>query len=98
MRLLRRRPPRAGARAPTSSDFAWPNQGRKIMSTKSSLAALAAVGLAAMALPALAADVTPQRLLATAGEPQNWLMVHHDYNNSRHSPLSLVNRDNVKDM
>ena len=49
-------------------------------------------------MPALAADVTAQRLLNTADEPQNWLTVHHDYNNSRHSPLKEVNRDNVKDL
>jgi alcohol dehydrogenase (cytochrome c) len=49
-------------------------------------------------MPALAADVTAQRLLNTADEPQNWLTVHHDYNNSRHSPLKDVNRDNVKDL
>jgi alcohol dehydrogenase (cytochrome c) len=53
----------------------------------------------AFALPAArAADVTAQRLLNASGEPQNWLMVHHDYNNSRHSALSEINRDNVKDL
>jgi alcohol dehydrogenase (cytochrome c) len=49
-------------------------------------------------MPALAADVTAERLLNTAAEPQNWLTVHHDYNNSRHSLLKDVNRDNVKDL
>jgi len=60
--------------------------------------AVAAMGLTTMAKPALAADVTPQRLLDTAAEPQNWLTVHHDYNNSRHSLLKDINRDNVKDL
>jgi alcohol dehydrogenase (cytochrome c) len=60
--------------------------------------AVAAIGLTTMAMPALAADVTPQRLLDTAAEPQNWLTVHHDYNNSRHSLLKDINRDNVKDL
>ena len=37
--------------------------------------------------------ITAQRLLNTADEPQNWLIVHHDYNNSRHSPAQEINRD-----
>ena len=45
------------------------------------------IGLAAMAMPVYAADTTADRLLNTDKEPGNWLMVHHDYNNSRHSPL-----------
>ena len=68
------------------------------MSTKISLVTLAALGLAAMAMPAAAADVTPQRLLDAAGDAQNWLMVHHYYNNTRHSPLGQVNSDTVKDL
>src|SRR5262249_57639361 len=59
---------------------------------------LAAIGFAAVVHPATAADVTPERLLNTAKEPQNWLMVHRDYDNSRHSPLSGVDRANVKDL
>src|SRR5499433_707818 len=59
---------------------------------------LAAIGFAAAVHPATAADVTPERLLNTAKEPQNWLMVHRDYDNSRHSPLSDVNRGNVKEL
>jgi alcohol dehydrogenase (cytochrome c) len=60
--------------------------------------AFAAAVLAATVLPLSAADVTQQRLMNTAGEPQNWLMVHHDYNNSRHSALHEINRDTVKDL
>ena len=59
---------------------------------------LAAITMVAVAVPAIAADVTPQRLLDTAAEPANWLMVHRDYNNSRHSPLKEINRDTVKDL
>jgi alcohol dehydrogenase (cytochrome c) len=55
-------------------------------------------GLAAVAMPVQAADTTADRLLNTDKEPGNWLMVHHDYNNSRHSLLDQVNRDNVKDL
>lgn len=53
---------------------------------------------AVFAFPALGADVTSDRLLNAPAEPQNWLMVHRDYNNSRHSPLSEVNRVNAKDL
>ncbi len=42
-------------------------------------------GLAAVAMPVHAADTTADRLLNPDKEPGNWLMVHHDYNNSRHS-------------
>jgi len=59
---------------------------------------LAAIGFAAVVHPATAAEVTPERLLNAATEPQNWLMVHRDYDNSRHSPLSDVNRGNVKEL
>src|SRR5262249_40128549 len=82
----------------------WSPSREETVATKSrhSLAkhglALAAIAFAAAALPALAADVTPERLFNTAAEPQNWLMVHHDYNNSRHSLLTDVNRGNVKDL
>src|SRR4051812_29068810 len=62
-------------------------------------AGLVAVGLiAAFALPGAAADVSAERLLNAPNDPQNWLMVHRDYNNSRHSPLKEVNRDTVKDL
>jgi alcohol dehydrogenase (cytochrome c) len=59
---------------------------------------LSTLGFAILAVPVLAADVTPERLLAAPNEPQNWLMVHRDYDNSRHSPLTEVNRDTVKDL
>jgi outer membrane protein assembly factor BamB len=46
--------------------------------------------------PALAADVTPERLLNP--EPQNWLMNHRTYNGQRFSPLARINRDTVKNL
>src|SRR5580693_8100634 len=49
-----------------------------------------------MALPALAADVTPQRLLNADREPQNWLMNHRTYDGQRFSPLARINTSNVK--
>ena len=65
------------------------------MPRTTTLAALSSIGLAVVALPAIAADVTPQRLMNTAGEPQNWLMIHHDYDNTRHSSLNEINREEV---
>src|SRR6202042_1735294 len=48
------------------------------------------------AWPALAADVTPDRLLNADKEPQNWLMNHRTYDGQRFSPLDQVNRANVR--
>ena len=53
------------------------------------------VGVAA-AWPALAAEVTSQRLLNADKEPQNWLMNHRTYDGQRFSPLALINKSNVK--
>jgi len=66
------------------------------MPGRTALAALASIGL--IAAPALAADVTPQRLMNASAEPQNWLMIHHDYDNSRHSALKQINRDTVRNL
>src|SRR5262245_61334580 len=66
--------------------------------SRTGLRAAASILLGAIALPALAADVTSERLLSAPNDPQNWLMVHRDYNNSRHSPLNQINRDTIKDL
>src|ERR1700678_4317392 len=50
-----------------------------------------AVMLAAM--PAIAADVTPERLASP--EPGNWLMNHRSYDGQRFSPLARINKGNV---
>jgi len=68
------------------------------MFTTGRLAALASISLAALAMPAFAADVTFERLLNAPNDPANWLMVHRDYNNSRHSPLTDINASNAKDL
>ena len=60
--------------------------------------ALTAIGLAAIVSPATAADVTAERLLNSPNDPQNWLMVHRDYDNSRHSGLKDINKTNAKDL
>jgi len=49
-----------------------------------------------MAAPALAAEVTPERLLNPDKEPQNWLMNHRTYDGQRFSPLDKINKANVK--
>jgi len=51
-----------------------------------------------VAWPALAADVTPERLLNPDKEPQNWLMNHRTYDGQRYSPLARISRDNVKNL
>jgi alcohol dehydrogenase (cytochrome c) len=56
-------------------------------------------GAAAFAIcPALAGDVTPDRLVNADKEPQNWLMNHRTYDAQRYSPLDKVNKDNVKSL
>jgi alcohol dehydrogenase (cytochrome c) len=49
-----------------------------------------------LAGPALAADVTPQRLVDADKEPQNWLMNHRTYDGQRFSPLARIDKGNVK--
>jgi alcohol dehydrogenase (cytochrome c) len=62
------------------------------------LAAVSSISVAAISIPVVAADVTPQRLMNAASEPQNWLMIHHDYDNSRHSSLKEINRDTITNL
>jgi alcohol dehydrogenase (cytochrome c) len=51
-----------------------------------------------LAGPAMAADVTTDRLLNADNEPQNWLMNHRTYDGQRFSPLARINRDTVKNL
>jgi alcohol dehydrogenase (cytochrome c) len=55
-------------------------------------------GVVIAALPALGADVTPERLINADREPQNWLMNHRTYDAQRYSPLDKINKGNVKDL
>ena len=48
--------------------------------------------------PALAADVTFDRLVNADREPQNWLFNHRTYDGQRFSPLAQINKQNVKSM
>ena len=50
-----------------------------------------ALGALLAGAPALAADVTPQRLANP--EPQNWLHNHHTYDGQRYSTLDKINRE-----
>ena len=54
--------------------------------------------IALVAAPALAAEVTPERLVNADKEPQNWLMNHRTYDAQRYSPLDKINKGNVKDL
>jgi alcohol dehydrogenase (cytochrome c) len=48
--------------------------------------------------PALAADVTSERLINADKEPQNWLMNHRTYDAQRFSPLDRISKANVKSL
>jgi alcohol dehydrogenase (cytochrome c) len=60
--------------------------------------ALLAGSMLAAVWPALAADVTPDRLVNADREPHNWLMNHRTYDAQRYSPLDRINKANVKDL
>ena len=63
-------------------------------------ASLAFAGVSMFALPAalpvVAAEVTPERLINANKEPHNWLMNHRTYDAQRFSPLDAINEGNVK--
>src|SRR5260370_33452895 len=59
-------------------------------------AALLASSVLLVSGPAVAADVTPQRLLNPDKEPQNWLTNHRTYDGQSYSPLTRINLHNVK--
>ncbi len=48
--------------------------------------------------PAYAADVTFDRIVNADKEPGNWLTNHRTYDGQRFSPLTQINRDNVKNL
>jgi alcohol dehydrogenase (cytochrome c) len=60
--------------------------------------ALLATCVMLAAAPAIAADVTPERLINADREPQNWLMNHRTYDAQRYSPLGRINKANAKDL
>ena len=68
------------------------------MTTKSATVLALVAGTTIAAWPALAADVTPDRLANPDKEPQNWLMNHRTYDAQRYSPLARINKDTVKNL
>jgi alcohol dehydrogenase (cytochrome c) len=46
--------------------------------------------------PAVAADLTHERALNVAKEPQNWLLHHGNYEGHRFSALKEINTDNAE--
>ncbi len=57
--------------------------------------AASAVLAALSPISAFAFEIGPERLLAAAAEPQNWLLPHGTYDANRFSALTEINRDNV---
>ncbi|MGE0405830.1 MAG: pyrroloquinoline quinone-dependent dehydrogenase [Candidatus Korobacteraceae bacterium] len=43
-------------------------------------------------------NVSKERLINAANEPQNWLLMNGDYTSARYSKLTQINRDNVKNL
>ena len=60
------------------------------------LASAMALGCALLGAPAIAADVTPERLANP--DPQNWLMNHRTYDGQLFSPLARIDKSNVKNL
>jgi alcohol dehydrogenase (cytochrome c) len=55
-------------------------------------------GVVMASWPALAADVTPDRIVNADKEPHNWLTNHRSYDAQRYSPLARITKDNVKNL
>src|SRR3954447_17343285 len=72
-----------------------PMKPREHRSRRLALAASVASATIALCLSANAADVTYERLLNSANEPQNWLMRAGNYSNWNNSKLAEINRGNV---
>src|SRR5258706_11181086 len=68
------------------------------MTMKSATILALAATTALCTLPSIAADVTFDRLVNADKEPHNWLMNHRTYDGQRYSPLSNINRNNIKDL
>jgi len=69
------------------------------MKTFAFAGALTGALLMATALtPVGAADMTPERALNSAKEPQNWILHHGNYEGHRFSALKEINADNAKNL
>jgi alcohol dehydrogenase (cytochrome c) len=68
-------------------------------SLRSIFGLLAAFALAAFVVPVvLRAQVTSERLINSAAEPQNWLTYNGGYNGQRHSALKQITAANAKNL
>jgi len=83
--------------ATTNNRPQWGGNAVRSQRLRSFAFALAA-GTALIATPAFTADVTPDRLVNADREPQNWLMNHRTYDGQRFSPLTRIDRGNVKNL
>ena len=54
--------------------------------------------LLALSAPSLAQNVPYQRLVQAANAPNDWLTYSGNYNSQRYSPLTQINRQNVKNL
>jgi alcohol dehydrogenase (cytochrome c) len=70
----------------------------RTQSHRIALAVLLAGTFLSVGGPALAQEVSTQRLLNSSSEPQNWLMVYGNYASHMSSGLSQINRSNVADL
>src|ERR1700722_18191204 len=70
---------------------------RATLTSRATLLGVSLVGLSASAFAAeYKMTVNKDRLINSANEPQNWLMMNGDYGSTRYSKLAQINRDNVK--
>jgi len=67
---------------------------RRVMLACVSTMALA-TGALLLAAPAIAADVTGERIVNANSEPQNWLSNNRDYTSQRYSPLDQINKETI---
>src|SRR3954463_10083086 len=65
------------------------------MRTRSVASVVGALLMATALTPVSAADMTHERALNVAKEPQNWLLHHGNYQGHRYSTLKDVNAGNV---
>src|SRR5262249_59726245 len=62
------------------------------------IAVFASLLAATMLTPAGSADMTQQRALNAAKEPQNWILHHGNYEGHRFSALKTIDTGNVKNL
>src|SRR5712692_6784404 len=75
----------------TGSESSIASRGMTVLG----VVALTLCALGTSLLPSANAQVTPQRLLDSAKEPQNWLMYSGDYGGHRFSALDQINTSNA---